>query len=208
MIEYRCPYCGAKDITGQPQEVRCVCGAVLYPGSGLLPEERFIPDAPGAEDSAGAVQTAQQLYTEPPPVQPVPVQIQHGPVMQQAQFTTEPVMQQPLYSPEQLRAAEKRRKSWHFLNTVMLLLQTGLFAASFFLNEKRNDFGVALLFAWMLSIPVFSLLSPLLRPDSAYLDRRPLIQSKIVHYILQFAVGMLTMLSGLAVFALLLALFI
>lgn len=178
MIEFTCPYCGARSITEQPQQVQCLgCGAMLNVGSGQLPNECFHPDEPAAQQPPGDNS------------------------MQQSPGNNS--TQQPACTPQQRELAAKKRSAWHFLNVMLLLIQAGLVAGGALLSERGYDLGTALIISWFASVPLFAILSPAMRPKDGYPDRKPLIQSKIAHFFIQLLLGALTLFPGALIFMIL-----
>lgn len=191
MIVYCCPYCGMQSVTEQPQQVQCLnCGAVLYPGSGQLPGEQFVPDTAG--QTAG-MQTMQQPYPQQMQ-QPYPQMPQRIPAAAQE-------------TPEQQRRAQKLRRGWRLSNAAMLMIQTFLVGMGLFLDANDHALCPFLFLMWMATVPLFAILSPALRPDDAYKTKKPLIPNKFIHFLAQLVLGLLTFVSGAVMFAIAEALF-
>ena len=161
-----CPYCG-KEIAAPPAD-----GGFAY--------------AP-MEAQQSAVQFA------PPPVQN---DMQDRSVFG-VQPTAMPTQQMPyspqaMYQPEQLRIAEQKRKNWYGINAAMIGGQTLLFAFGVFYAILGFNVGTAMILTWVLTIPGCGILSALLRPDDAYIDKKPMFKSKIVQGFAQLILGAAT----------------
>ena len=159
-----CPYCG-KEISAPPAD-----GGFAY--------------AP-MDAQQSAVQFA------PPPVQTGmqdPSVFGDQPVVSPAQ----PYQQQyvmPQYTQEQLQTAEKKRRGWHFMNAGMAVIQALVLGLVVFMDSIGSDAFVPLVLGWLMSLPVCGFISGMMRPDSAYLDKKPMFRSKIVQGIMQSVIG-------------------
>ena len=130
---------------------------------------------PGAPQEAPA---APDLQFAPPP-EPAPMQPQQmqmpGAVPMQAQYRVQ-------YSPAQLQAAEKKRKTWHIMNCGLMGFQTLLFAFGVLFAAMNRRFGIPMILTWVLTLPFFAIISAMKRPDEAYIEKKPM--SRIAHGIL------------------------
>lgn len=95
----------------------------------------------------------------------------------------------------------KKRGFWYAKNIAVLLLQTlmlsfGIVTADYFYRERL---GTLVILAWLVSVPLWAVISALIRPDEAYLNRTPLPISKkaqaVMHALL--SVPAAAMLSGM-----------
>jgi hypothetical protein len=98
-------------------------------------------------------------------------------------------MQAPQYTPEQLRFAEKKRRSWHFMNVAMPIVQAVVLGLGIWLEETGSEIGVPMILAWVMSLLVCGFISALLRPDDAYLDKKPMFKSKGIQGLMQSIIG-------------------
>ena len=177
-VTITCPQCGGQAQIEAGRNAICpYCGT-----------EISLPAADGgfAYAPAGAQQRAAQFA--PPPAQAaVPMQ------PQQAVMPAQPYQPQqyavPQYTQEQLRLAQKKRHGWHFMNAGMAVIQALLLGLVIFMDSIESDAIVPLVLGWLMSLPVCGFISGMMRPDSAYLDKKPMFRSKIVQGIMQSIIG-------------------
>lgn len=86
----------------------------------------------------------------------------------------------PQYRPEQLQAAQKKRRSWYMLNAAMIAVQTLVLALGIFCDDNGYDIGVPMVLGWLLSQPICGFISGMLRPDEAYLEKKPVFRSRVL----------------------------
>ena len=176
-----CPYCGAQVPAAPSQRFCCRgCGAALYADS-----EGAIRKATVLQQSDGAAQQT---------VQPAPQQTVQQPTPQEVS--------------EQQRAARSNRGGWYAGMAGMLLFQTLLFCLGQILDSKGSIFGIFVKIAWLLTIPLFAVLAPALRPDGMYPGKKAGIPLAFAHILIQFALGVGTLLSGCGLYLLYRALFL
>ena len=112
---------------------------------------------------------------------------------QQAFIPAQPYQPQqyavPQYTQEQLRLAEKKRRGWHFMNAGMAVIQALLLGLVIFMDSIESDAIVPLVLGWLMSLPVCGFISGMMRPDDAYIDKKPMFRSKIVQGIMQSIIG-------------------
>ena len=184
LISVTCERCGrSAQIEAGLRAVCPHCGSALH-----------VP----APDSGFAY--AQDVQFAPPPVQQAERAKQDNPAayMYPPFSEPKPVRQ---YPPEQLAEASKKRGFWYAKNIAALLLQTlmlscGIVTADYFYRERL---GTLVILAWLVSVPLWAVISALIRPDEAYLNRTPLLISKkaqaVMHALL--SVPAAAMLSGM-----------
>ena len=184
-----CPYCG-REITAPPADQ----------GFAFAQDVQYAPPQQQA-----AVQFA------PPPaqsaVQYAPQQTQDPSVFSQSaqQPYAAPVQQ---YHPQVLADAKQKRKNWYTINCAFMAFQTLLFAVGSLLASLDVNVGVALILTWLLSLMLFAGISAAVRPDDAYIDKKPVCKSKVAWGIMQFLLSaMATSAIGAILFAILYALF-
>ena len=195
LISVTCERCGGS--AQVEAELRAVCP---YCGSAL-----HVP----APDSGFAY--AQDVQSAPPPVQQAE-QVQQTEQVQQDNpaaymyppfSAPKPVRQ---YPPEQLAEASKKRGFWYAKNIAALLLQTLMLSFGIVLSDYfyRERLGTLVILAWLVSVPLWAVISALIRPDEAYLNRTPLLISKkaqaVMHALL--SVPAAALLSGMFCMAL------
>ena len=177
-VTITCPQCGGQAQIEAGRNAICpYCGT-----------EISLPAADGgfAYAPLEAQQTAAQF--SPPPAQAaVPMQ------PQQAFIPAQPYQPQqyavPQYTQEQLRLAEKKRRGWHFMNAGMAVIQALLLGLVIFMDSIESDAIVPLVLGWLMSLPVCGFISGMMRPDDAYIDKKPMFRSKIVQGIMQSIIG-------------------
>lgn len=173
MIQITCPNCGGTAQIEAGRDAMCpYCACMLS-----VPQKS---DKAFAQD----VQFAADVQFAPPPAQQVqPVQ-QVQPQQDPAAAYMYPPFSEPKpvrqYPPEQLAEASKKRGFWYAMNIGMLLVQTliltfGIGLADYFYRERL---GVLVILAWLVSVPVWAVFSALIRPDEAYLNSGPILNSK------------------------------
>ena len=153
--------------------------------------------SPLSSDNAAAF--AQDMQFAPPPVQPVPDDEQtHSQFLQKSVPLPELQIQPeqfastgPQYTPEQLAQAKKKRRFWHILNIAMPVIQAIVLSVgtAMYVANKNQVLGLMLISAYRLSTPVCGILSGLLRPDDAYLEKKPLFKTRVAQGTMQFVLG-------------------
>ena len=149
--------------------------------------------SPLPTDSAAAF--AQDMQFAPPPVQDVEqIQtqfLQDTLPLQELQIQPEQfAATDPQYTQEQLAQAKKKRRCWHFMNIAMPVIQAILLSVgSTSYVFHNNNYSLMLIEIWRISVPVCGILSGLLRPDNAYLEKKPMFKSRIAQGIMQFVLG-------------------
>ena len=134
------------------------------------------------------MQAAENMQFAPPPVQQAPMQqpqIYAAPQANPAQFrTTMP------YTPAQLSEAMKKRGRWYFLNVALLVIPTLVLALGIGLEEFGSDLGVPLILSWLLAQPLGGILSGTMRPDEAYIDKKPLFKHRSTQGFMHFLLSL------------------
>lgn len=133
---------------------------------------------PAQTDFFGApVQQMQQPYAAPQvnPAQFVPQQ------MNPAQFAPP-----PQYSPAELAAAKKKRGQWYILNAALYIIPAIVLALGVAFDDFGSDLGVPMILGWLCAQPICGLLSGLLRPDDAYIDKKPLFKHRSIQGLMHF----------------------
>lgn len=170
----------------------------------------------GNEMSISAAETgsafAQDVQYAPPPAQAAVQQMQDPflqraamqqqaamPMPQQNIMPMQPAAYAPQYTPAQLDQAAKKRRSWHFMNVAMVAVQALVFGLGIFLTDYNEDIGVPMILGWLMSLPVCGFISGVMRPDQAYLDKKPMFKSKVVQGIMQFIIGAASSTIGAAI---------
>ena len=92
--------------------------------------------------------------------------MQQQPVMRQ-------IMQPQQYAPEQLSAAKQKRTSWHLMNAAMFAMQGLILGLGIYLDDWGYDIGVPMILGWLASLFFGAVASAWLRPDEAYLEKKP-----------------------------------
>ena len=131
-------------------------------------------------------------FAQPPVQQPVMQQpnVFAASQMNPAQYAAQ--MQYRQYSQADLQKAQKRRRQWHILNVTMIAVQALVLTFAIGLADYffEDDLGVMLILAWLFSQPVCAILSGAMRPDDAYIDRKPLFRKKLVQTIIHFLISL------------------
>lgn len=200
-INITCPKCGGQAQIEAGRSAMCPYCACELNAAAPDPGFAFAEDMQFAENLRAAenMQSAQDVQFAQAPVQQ-PVQMQQpnayaSPQINPAQFIN-PAMQyqQPVqqFPPQQLEAARKKRRQWHFLNLGMLAVQAVvlLFAIGMLDYFYNDDLGALLIVAWLFSLPVCAILSGAMRPDEAYIDRKPLFKRKIIQGFMHFLISL------------------
>lgn len=167
-----CPFCGTQVQVEEGQYAHCpACATELN----TAPAEGGFAFAPQDVPAAPDLQFAPP--PEPAPMQPQQMQMpqQTGAVPMQPQYRVQ-------YSPAQLQAAEKKRKTWHIMNCGLMGFQTLLFAFGVLFAAMNRRFGIPMILTWVLTLPFFAIISAMKRPDEAYIEKKPM--SRIAHGIL------------------------
>lgn len=94
------------------------------------------------------------------------------------------------YSQAELAAARKKRSQWHLMNTAMFLIQAAVLTGAVCLSDYVSDYGIPAMLGWLLSLPVCGALSALMRPDEAYIEKKPMFRSKLLQGIMHFLVSL------------------
>ena len=176
MAEIQCPYCNLVSRISDGMPANCVrCGRQLPTGA-ALPQN---------------VQYAQQ---------PVPQTKQSFAAA--SQMPAEQAAA-PAYPAETLKFAAKKRRDWRVLNAVLFGIQTVTLGLGVYLDDIGNDMFLPILGGWLLSLPLFAFLSARLRPDGAYLEKPPLVRSRIVHGLIQFLIGGASFFTAAIIYAIL-----
>lgn len=163
-----CPYCG-RELSAQ---------AAAQSGMAMAQEMQF------AQDVQFAPPPAQQAMQMQPQIQPDAM------AMPQMQQTYQPQQYSaPMYTPDQLRQAEKMRNSWYSKVGIMMAVQALVMAWGIFFASAGWGLGIAMILAWVLSLPFCAMWAAFSRPDQAYLDKKPMLKSKIAQGIFQFIFG-------------------
>ena len=182
MINMICPNCGGTAQIEAGRSVMCPYCAYELNASQADPGFAFAQDVQFAHN----MQAAENMQFAPPPVQQAPMQqpqIYAASQANPAQFrTTMP------YTPAQLSEAMKKRGRWYFLNIALLVIPTLVLALGIGLEEFGSDLGVPLILSWLLAQPLGGILSGTMRPDEAYIDKKPLFKHRstqgFMHFIL------------------------
>ncbi|MBR3418610.1 MAG: hypothetical protein IKG82_07970 [Oscillospiraceae bacterium] len=180
-VTITCPQCGGQAQIEAGRNAICpYCGT-----------EISLPAADGGFAYAPAEAQQRAAQFAPPPAQTVmqdPSVFGNQPAVSPAQ----PYQQQyvmPQYTQEQLQTAEKKRRGWHFMNAGMAVIQALVLGLVVFMDSIGSDAFVPLVLGWLMSLPVCGFISGMMRPDSAYLDKKPMFRSKIVQGIMQSIIG-------------------
>ncbi len=182
-VTITCPQCGGQAQIEAGRSVMCpYCG-----------KEISAPPADGGFAYAPLEAQQSAVQFAPPPVQTG----MQDPSVFGVQPTAMPMQQMPyspqaMYQPEQLRIAEQKRKNWYGINAAMIGGQTLLFAFGVFYAILGFNVGAAMILTWVLTIPGCGILSALLRPDDAYIDKKPMFKSKIAQGFAQLILGAAT----------------
>lgn len=182
MISIICPNCGGTAQIEAGRSVMCPYCAYELNASQADPGFAFAQDVQFAQN----MPPAENMQFAPPPVQQAPMQqpqIYAAPQANPAQFRT------PMpYTPAQLSEAMKKRGRWYFLNIALLVIPTLVLALGIGLEEFGSDLGVPLILSWLLAQPLGGILSGTMRPDEAYIDKKPLFKHRstqgFMHFIL------------------------
>ncbi|MBR3418611.1 MAG: zinc ribbon domain-containing protein [Oscillospiraceae bacterium] len=183
-VTITCPQCGGQAQIEAGRSVMCpYCG-----------KEISAPPADGGFAYAPLEAQQNAVQFAPPPVQTGmqdPSVFGDQPVVSLAQ----PYQQQyvmPQYTQEQLHVAQQKRTNWYYTNAAMIGGQTLLFAFGVFFAILGSSIGTAMILTWVLTIPGCGLLSALLRPDDAYIDKKPMFKNKIAQGFAQLILGAAT----------------
>lgn len=182
-VTITCPQCGGQAQIEAGRSVMCpYCG-----------REISAPPADGGFAYAPLPQDTQQAAVQfaPPPAQ-TPMQDQSVFGVQPSAMPAQQYQPQyyaPQYTQEQLHVAQQKRTNWYYTNAAMIGGQTLLFAFGTFLAALGSSIGTAMILTWVLSLPGCGILSALLRPDDAYIAKKPLFKHKLVHGFAQFLFG-------------------
>ena len=186
MISIICPNCGGTAQIEAGRSVMCPYCAYELNASQADPGFAFAQDVQFAQN----MQAAENMQFAPPPVQQAPMQqpqIYAAPQANPAQFrTTMP------YTPAQLSEAMKKRGRWYFLNIALLVIPTVVLALGIGLEEFGSDLGVPLILSWLLAQPLGGILSGTMRPDEAYIDKKPLFKHRSAQGFMHFLLSLPT----------------
>ncbi len=198
-VTITCPQCGGQAQIEAGRSVMCpYCGREISAPAADM-NFAFAP--------APDMQQPVDVQFSPPPVQYAPQQ-----VADPAQFTAAAPQQYaapvPQYDPRVLAEAQQKRKNWYTIVGGLMAFQTLLFAVGVLLASLDINIGVAMILTWVLSLMLFSPFSAAMRPDNAYIEKKPLCKSKVGWSILQFLLSAsATSAIGAIMFAILYALF-
>lgn len=203
MIHIICPNCGGTAQIEAGRSVMCPYCAYELNADAPDPGFAFAEDAQFAKamQTAKEIDFAQQPVREMQPAQtdfygaPVPQpQMQQpyaAPQANPAQFASRQMdpaqfTPQPQYTQAELVAARKKRGQWYFLNAALYAIPAIVLAIGVLLEEYDGDAGVPLILSWLMAHPIGGFLSGLLRPDDAYIDRKPMFKHKSTHGFMHF----------------------
>ncbi len=196
MINIICPKCGGQAQVEAGRSAMCPYCAYELNSSLADPGFAFAEDVQFAENVRAAenMQFAQDVQFAQPPVQMQQPDVFAAPQINPAQFIN-PAMQyqQPVqqFPPQQIEAAKKKRRQWHFLNLGMLAVQTiVMLIAISLIDYIYDEMGALLIGAWLLSLPICAIISGAMRPDEAYIDRKPLFRSKSMQSLMHFLISL------------------
>lgn len=171
LINAVCPNCG-----GQAQLEAGRSAICPYCGSELTSQT--------AAQVQGAF--AQDMQFAPPPAQRMP-QMQQADRYAPAMHTDPAQFAVPAAQTPDLQKASKKKLRWYLLNAAMLAILTITVGISVTLLEHyRGQQGQRLIMGWLLTLPVSGFFSGFLRPDDAYIDKKPMFKSKITQGIAHF----------------------
>ena len=193
LISVTCERCGrSAQIEAGLRAVCPYCGSALHvpaPDSGFAyaQDVQFAPPPVQQAEQVQPVQRAENAKQDNPAAYMYPPFSEPKPVRQ--------------YPPEQLAEASRKRGFWYAKNIAVLLLQTlmlsfGIVTADYFYRERL---GTLVILEWLVSVPLWAVISARIRPDEAYLNRTPLLISKkaqaVMHALL--SVPAAALLSGM-----------
>ncbi len=190
MINIICPKCGGQAQIEAGRSVMCPYCACELNASLADPGFAFAEDAQFAENVRVAenMQFAQDVQFAQPPVQMQQPDVFAASQINPAQFIN-PAAQQ--FAARQPDAAKKKRRQWHFLNLGMMAVQTiVMLIAISLIDYIYDEMGVLLIGAWLLSLPICAIISGAMRPDEAYIDRKPLFRSKSMQSLMHFLISL------------------
>lgn len=180
MADVRCPNCGLVSRIPDGTPANCVrCGAQLLTAF--------------SEGNA-------QFLGQPAPQTPQPSAMPFPQTQSAA-----PV--QPVHAPETLKLAKKKRRDWRILNAVMYAVQSVALALGVYLHENDSDAFIFPMLGWIGSLLGFSVLSAMLRPDAAYLEKPPFCRKKGLYFFIHLLLSLTTFLSAAIVYAIISMLF-
>lgn len=205
MMNIICPKCGGQAQIEAGRSVMCPYCAYELNTAAADQGFAFAEDAQFAKamQTAKEIDFAQQPVREMQPAQTdffgAPVQQMQqpyaAPQMNPAQFAQQQMnpaqfVAPPQYSPAELAAAKKKRGQWYILNAALYAIPAIVLAIGIMLEEFDGDAGVPLILSWLCAHPIGGFLSGLLRPDDAYIDKKPLFKHKsmqgFMHFIASF----------------------
>ena len=188
MIQKYCPYCGGTAQVEDGIKVLCpYCGNELPADDGgvqmmaqpvpqeAYPEQGYAVQQPVQQNmqmQQGASFVQNQMY--PPAQQYAPPQ--GGMTAQNPQYRQ--------YTPEQLEQAKKKRAGWHLMNAAMFAMQGLILGLGIYLDDWGYDIGVPMILGWLASLFFGAVASAWLRPDEAYLEKKPPFGPKWLYFIL------------------------
>ena len=183
-ITVTCPNCGGQSQIEAGRSIVCpYCAYMLDPKTDAAPDMQFAQQP---------MQPDMQFAQQPAPMQDMQFMQQNAPMpmqnMQPGQFMPQNPQFQPYQqiSPAQLADAQKKRKSWYVQNWAMLGIQALVMALGLLFVDLDNRLGVPMILCWLLSLPACAILSGMMRPDEAYIEKKPLFKSKITQGFVQF----------------------
>ncbi len=185
-----CPNCGGQAQIEAGRSAICpYCGGELASETAALVQGAF----------------AQNVQFAPPPAQQMPVQQDPYAGMQNmpnaaAMFPP----QEQLFTRAQLEAAKKKRDHWYALNAVMIAISAAVILIGVELNNRIDSLSTGLALSWILSHPLCGIISGLMRPDDAYIEKKPLFKSRFVQGIMHMLLSIpLSLAFGIVGYALL-----
>lgn len=199
-ISITCPNCGGRAQIEAGRSAMCpYCACELNAqqedqGFAFAKDMQFMQGMQAQDLQFAEPDFAQQnmQFAQPPVQQPVMQQpnVFAAPQMNPAQYAAQ--MQYRQYSQADLQMAQKRRRQWHILNITMIAVQALVLTFAIGLVDYffEDDLGVMLILAWLFSQPVCAILSGAMRPDDAYIDRKPLFRKKLVQTIIHFLISL------------------
>lgn len=132
-------------------------------------------------------------------------QMQAAPALNPVQQTVpapEAVPAQPAgYTAEQLAQARKKRRDWRIMNVVMYAVQCVALALGVYLHDNDSEAFMLPMLGWIASLLGFSVLSAMMRPDVAYLEKPPFCRKKGLYFLVHLLLSLTTFLSAAVVYA-------
>ena len=227
MIEFRCDRCEALLRAKEGTKVTCINCGHSHISSLAQPDAHYVqppvptkhqpaaqpkrqkPAKPVQKQRSDPYQT--QYLNEYPRYQPQPAQTQYQPQhpqqyqpQYQQQYPPPQAQQvQQQYTPQELAAAAKKRRGWLLMNIALYVLQMVLIGFGVELSERGYGWGTAMIIGWVFSIIGVAGVSAAMRPDEAYLTRKPLFPHRLVQFLASFLLGISTLFVGALIFVIL-----